>query len=202
MGLVEQGKGPKHAVIGKSASAEYQTTGTHEAVGTDSDGLAVLAVVLQVDGMAEQLGVVAGDNGEWADADAVGAVDVVMLGDGGMGTQNQLSTSLGLVGEVGGAGADGKAGDPIAPANGGVLAHIDGFEVQGHGESIDAGASCHAQAAGIDPGQADAGGWIKLEAIEALQQAPLELPGQNHDDALDAQLYQPSEPHAWKAKRR
>jgi hypothetical protein len=56
---------------------------------------------MQIDGMAEQLGVVAGNGGKRADGDPVGAVDVMVFGDGGVITQQQLGAAVGLVGEVG-----------------------------------------------------------------------------------------------------
>lgn len=56
---------------------------------------------------------------------------------------------------MGGAGAGGKTRDPIAPANGDELTQIEEIEIHGHCEGINAGTGCHAEAAGIDPGQAD-----------------------------------------------
>jgi len=41
---------------------------------------------MQVDGVSEQLGVVGGDGGGGADGYVIDAVDVMMLGDGSMGT--------------------------------------------------------------------------------------------------------------------
>ena len=74
-------------MIGKNAATKNHAASAHEAVGTNGDRFAVLSIVLQIDGVAEQLGAIAGDGGEGADADAVGGVDVVMFGDGGMGTK-------------------------------------------------------------------------------------------------------------------
>ena len=152
VGFVEQGKGAEHGMVGEHTAAEDHTGSAHEAVGADADGLAVLAVVLQINGMAEQLGVVAGDGAEGPDGDAVGAVDVVILGDGGMGAKNELCPTIGLVGKVGGSGAGGKAGDPVSSANGGPFAQLKGIKVHGHGEGIDSGARGHGKVAGIDPG--------------------------------------------------
>lgn len=45
------------------SAAKDHTIATHKTVSTDHDRVAVLAVVLQIDGMVEQLGVVASEAG-------------------------------------------------------------------------------------------------------------------------------------------
>ena len=56
---------------------------------------------------------------------------------------------------MGGAGAAGKARNPMAPVNGDELTQIEEIEIHGHCEGINAVTGCHAEAAGIDPRQAD-----------------------------------------------
>ena len=171
-------------MVGQNTAAEDHAIAAHEAVGADVDGLAVLAVVLQINGMAEQLGVVAGDGAEGPDGDAVGAVDVVVFGDGGMFTKQELCAALGLMGEVRGVCACGKTGDPVGTADRGMGPHLESIEIHRHGACGNASAGSHLQPAGVDPGKADAGGGGQLIAEAALQQGTFQRPWQGHDDRL------------------
>lgn len=117
MQLIEQREGAEHAVVWQLTAAEDDTVAAYKAVGPNGDRLAVLAVVLEVDGMAEQLGMVASDGGEGADGDAVGAVNVMVLGDGGVFAKQQCGAAAGLMGEVGRISARCKTRDPVAAAD-------------------------------------------------------------------------------------
>jgi len=108
---------------------------------------------------------------------------VVILGDSGLGPEEQLSAALGLVSKVGGIGASGKAGDPVAPADRGALPQFQPIKVHGHGEGINAGVGRHGKVAGIDPRQADASGVMQAVAIEPLKAPALEGPGQGHNQS-------------------
>ena len=80
-GLVEQEEGSEHAVIGKHAAVEDHAVAAPETIEPDHDVLALLKVVLDIDGMVEPLGVVAGDGREGVDRDPIGGVNAVELGD-------------------------------------------------------------------------------------------------------------------------
>ena len=73
----------------------------------------MLAIVLKVDSMTEQLGAVTGDGCERANSDAVGAVDVMMLGDSGVISQQQLSVTFRLMGKMRRLDTSRKAGNPV-----------------------------------------------------------------------------------------
>lgn len=92
----------------------------------------MLAVVLQINRVAEQLRGIARNGGEWANADTIGAVDMVVFNDSGIGTEQKLRAALGLVGEVARMGTGGEAGDPVAAADAGLLAQLDGIQIHGH----------------------------------------------------------------------
>ena len=111
-------------MIGQHTATKDHTIAADKTIGADGDGLTVLAVVLQINGMAEQLGVIAGDGGEGTDGNSVGAVNVVVLGDGGMITQQEFAATVGLVGEVERIGAAGETRDPVAPADGSHFAKL------------------------------------------------------------------------------
>ena len=80
-GLVEQGEGSEHAVIGKHAAVEVHAVASKKTKGPDHDLLALLEIVLNIDGMVEPLGVVACDGCERVDRDPIGGVNVVELGN-------------------------------------------------------------------------------------------------------------------------
>lgn len=181
MGLVEQGEGTEHAMIGQHTATKDHATGSHKAVRADHDRFTVLPVELEINGMGEQLGAITGDGGEGPDRDPVGDINVVVFNDGRMGTKVQFGTTLGLVGEVRRAGAGIEAGDPIATANRGVFAQFKNIEIHSHSKEIDAETGLHAQAAEINLVQPDPRGGIHLIAIKALKHQSLERPRQQYD---------------------
>ena len=77
----------------------------------------MLAVVLQINRVADQLGGIARNGGEWTNTDAIGAVDVVMFGDGGMAPWLETGYAIRVVGIVGRAGAGGKTDDSVTAAD-------------------------------------------------------------------------------------
>lgn len=187
MGLVEKRKGSEHGMIRKDTAAKNHAGGAHEAMSTNRDGLTVLAVVMQVDGVAEDLRAIAGQGGEGPDGDAVRAVDVVVLGNGGLRTEEELGTPIGLVGKVWGFRACGKSRDPIPSADGRPLLQHEEVQVHSHGEVINAGAGRHGEVAGVDPCQPDARRWIEPIAMETPQEVTLQGPGEWHDGGLEGQ---------------
>ena len=65
--VIQERKCTKNGVIRQYAANKDHKVGTYKKVGTNHNLLAIVAIVLQVKGVAEQLGVVAGDGGVGTD---------------------------------------------------------------------------------------------------------------------------------------
>lgn len=194
-GLIEQGKGAKDTRIRQHAATKNHAVATHKAVRTYGDRLTVLAVLLQVDGMGEELGVIAGNGGEGPDRDPIGAIDMMVLGNGGMIAQQEFAATLGLVGEVERIGTAGKTGDPVAPPDGGHVPEFQQIEVDRDSQGIDPGPGGHAQLTRVNPSQTDAGIVVKLVTKQPLQKGAFEAPGQDRDCELAQRTREASRPH-------
>ena len=175
-GLVQQGKSTEHAVVGQNTSTKDHTVAAHKAIVPNSNRLAVLAVLLKINGVTEQLRAVAGDSTEGTYGDTIGGVDVVVLGDRGVGAEAELCSAVRLMSEVGGRSAGGEAGDPIATADGGMLANFKSIQIYSHGKRSNARAGRHAQVLGKDPGKPDAGSGSQLKTKQSLKQGTFQGP--------------------------
>ena len=80
-GLIEQGKGTERAVVGQYTSTKDHAIAAYKAIIPNSNWLAVLAVLLKINGVTEQLGSVTGYSSKCTYGDSVGGVDVVVLSD-------------------------------------------------------------------------------------------------------------------------
>lgn len=143
----------------------------------------MLAVRGDVDGMGEQLCLVACDSGETSNPDFVRAIQVMVLGDGGMSSDHELRFAIRLMREMGGR-TRGEACDPIAPANGGVIAQIDGVQVNGHREVVDARVRAKAQMFGIDPRESNPRRGGKFVTEQALQKEAAQRPRKQKQDGF------------------
>jgi len=200
--LVEQGEGAEDRMVGKSTASKDHAGGANEAVSTNGDWLTVLAVVVQVDGVAEELGPIAGNGREGADADAVGAVDVVTLGNGAMGTKQKLCASIRLVIKVGGASPCGKSCDPVATADGGSFPQLKKIQVHRDCQRVNAGARGHGEAAGVNPSKANMSCWVKPVAINSLEEKALQQPWKGYNSSLQGNREETKCAQSWKAKLR
>lgn len=141
---------------GESCAAEDCYACGDEAVVSDGDGVAVLSSLVDVDGVGEQLRLVSGDGDEIANGDGVCAVDVVVFGDGGFSSNDELAAAALVVSEVLGVGTCGEACYPVASCDGAVLAHGHGVEVDGDVEVAYSSARGHAEELWEDVAEADA----------------------------------------------
>ena len=152
-----------------------------EAVVADGDGVAVLSSFVYVDGVGEQLRLVAGDGDEIANGDGVCAVDMVFFGDGGFSSHDELATSALVVSEVLGVGACGEPCYPVASCDGAVLSHGHGVEVDGDVEVAYPSARGHTEELWEDVAEADVGHGMEVVAIEMVEDPSFEEPGEECD---------------------
>jgi hypothetical protein len=68
-------------VIRKNSSAKNHAIGANKTVSSNGDRFTVLAVALVINAVTQELGVIASNGGEGADAHLVGAINVVMFGN-------------------------------------------------------------------------------------------------------------------------
>ena len=67
----------------------------------------------------------------------------MIFSDSGMVAEQELRSTIWLMGEVGRRRDRGEAGNPVAPSDSGVFTQREAIEVDGHCEGIDAGSASH-----------------------------------------------------------
>lgn len=140
-----------------------------------------MSSLVDVDGVGEQLRLVASDGDEIANGDGVCAVDMVVFCDGGLSSHDELATAVLVVGKVFGGGACGESCYPVATSDGAVLSHGHGVEVDGDVEVAYSCARGHAEEMWEDVAKADAGEGVEVVAIEMVEDPSFEEPGEESD---------------------
>src|SRR5207237_8298736 len=110
--LVQERFGAEHAIIGQGRISQEHAVAANKTIIAHANRMRDLAILRDVDGVRNELGLESGNGGEAADGDGIGAIQQMAMSDGGMLAHDQLGPALGLAGEMRRI-AQRKTGNPI-----------------------------------------------------------------------------------------
>src|SRR5438874_7658543 len=114
--LVQERFGAEHAIIGQGRIPQEHTVAADKTIIAHANRMRDLAILRDVDGVRNELGLESGNGGEAADGDGIGTIEEMAMSDGGVFAYDQLRPAFGLAGEMTRI-AQRKAGNPIPAAD-------------------------------------------------------------------------------------
>ena len=173
--FVEKRLCPQHGKVGKGAAAEQNTIGSNKRIIADANRERCLAISLNIDAVRHDLRLKASQGAEIANADRVGAINEMAMGDGGMFAQNQLRTPVCFRGKMR-RWSEWKTSDPISPTNRRVRLQMKEIDVFANREMADAASLFHDQPGRKNAGEPDPAAWMNLIIEPLLQKSASQSP--------------------------
>jgi len=82
--LLQERFGAEHGIIGQARTAQQHAVAADKTIIAHANRMRDLAILRDVDGVRNELGLESGDGGEAADGDGIGAIEQMAMSDGGM----------------------------------------------------------------------------------------------------------------------
>ena len=173
--FVEKRLCPQHAKVGKRAATEQNTIGSNKRIIADADRKRCLAISLNIDAVRHDLRLKASEGAEIANADRVGAINEMAMGDGGMFAQNQLRTPVRFRGKMR-RRPQWKTSDPISPTNRRLRLQMKEIDVFANRQMADTASLFHDQPGRKNAGEPDPAAWMNLIIELLLQKSASQSP--------------------------
>ena len=82
--LVQERFGAEHAIIGQGRISQEHAVAADKTIIAHANRMRDLAILRDVDGVRNELGLKSGNGGEAADGDGIGTIEEMAMSDGGM----------------------------------------------------------------------------------------------------------------------
>ena len=186
--LVQERFGAEHAIIGQGRISQEHAVAADKTIIAHANRMRDLAILRDVDGVRNELGLKSGDDGEATDGDGIGAIEEMAMSDGGMFAYDQLGPAFCLTGEMTRI-AQRKAGNPIPAADRRVSFQMQQAKILCHGKMTNAGVLFHDQTRRQNPGQTNVSSGMNLKTKLLLQKRAPHLPRQQQRNELEKILH-------------
>src|SRR5437660_7824279 len=98
--FVQERFGAQHAITRQRRTAQEHAVAANKTIIAHANRMRDLAILRDVDGVRNELGLKSGDDGEATDGDGIGAIEEMAMSDGGMFAYDQLGPAFCLTGEM------------------------------------------------------------------------------------------------------
>nr|WP_201723966.1 hypothetical protein [Rhodopirellula sp. SM50] len=125
--------------------------------------------------MSQKLGSVSSDGDKVTDQDALRTIEMMVLGNRALRTDDQFRPPVGNVLEMFGVILR-ETGDPVSTPDPRLLTKLQPVEMDCDAEMINSGERSHHQVVWKDPSETDSRSWVELIAEPALKNDSLDRP--------------------------